>query len=90
MSLSTANLPLKKNLSRKLSPKYIGTFPVAEKSALGLSFKRDLPTELGRIHPAIHIFRLKPYYNSRKKEILETYIPFDLQLEHKPVEKVLA
>lgn len=64
---------------------------MAEKSASGFSFKLDLPTELGRVYLTFQVSRLNLYRKSRQdREVLETYKSFELQLEHKPVKKVLA
>lgn len=89
--LSTANLPLRKTLPRKLSLKYTGPFTVAEKSGSGVTFKLYPPTKLGRAHVTFYFSWLKPYQISRQTpEVLETQIPFDLQLKRNPVENVLA
>lgn len=89
--LFTDNFPLERNLSRKLSLKYIGPTTAAKESASGLSFRLHLPAELGRTHPTTQFSWLNSYPRSRQnQEVLETQIAFELQPELRPVEKVFA
>ena len=51
--LSTKNLQLPENLSKKLAPRFIGPYKVLQ--AVGpSSFKLQIPDSLHRIHPVFH------------------------------------
>src|ERR1700722_5315656 len=58
--LSTDNLNLPKNRSRKLMPKYIGPYKITQSYPNESRYTLDLPPELKaqRIHPLFHVSRL--------------------------------
>src|ERR1700720_596541 len=58
--LSTHNLNLPKNRSRKLMPKYIGLYKITQSYPNESRYILDLPPELKarRIHPSFHVSRL--------------------------------
>ena len=58
--LSTDNLNLPKNRSRKLMPKYIGPYKITQSYPNESRYTLDLPPELKarRIHPSFHVSRL--------------------------------
>ena len=58
--LSTKNLPLKTDASRKLSLKFCGPFLVTAKRGPN-AYTLDLPPEFGRVHRTFNISFLKPY-----------------------------
>src|SRR5258708_32949104 len=55
--LSTENLSLPKNRTRKLMPKYIGPYKVVDAHPAESRYTLDLPPELKacRIHPTFHV-----------------------------------
>ena len=61
--LSTDNLNLPKNRSRKLMPKYIGPYKITQSYPNESRYILDLPPELKarRIHPSFHISRLRTF-----------------------------
>jgi hypothetical protein len=64
--LSTADLRLKRPAAStpKLSPRWIGPFPVKRKLS-PLTYELDLPPSL-RIHPVFHISKLRPHRASER------------------------
>jgi len=64
--LSTKNLNLPKNQTRKLCPKYIGPYKISETILEKSTYTLELPTALQerRIHPTFHESLLKPYHAS--------------------------
>jgi Chromo (CHRromatin Organisation MOdifier) domain len=61
--LSTANLSWPEELSRKLLPKFLGPFTVAEK--LGpVNYKLQLPYTMKHVHPVFHVSLLKKWVPS--------------------------
>lgn len=61
--LSTENLNLPKHRARKLAPKYIGPFRIAEAHPEKSTYTLELSPELRkrRIHPVFHASRLRPH-----------------------------
>ena len=68
--LSTKNLNLPKNRARKLCPKFIGPFKVADSQPETSNYTLELPAALqGRgIHPKFHVSLLQPYHPSTDSE----------------------
>ena len=67
--LSTENLSLPKNRTRKLMPKYIGPYKVVDAHPAESRYTLDLPPELKarRIHPMFHVNRLQPFLRNDDK-----------------------
>src|SRR5258708_39079382 len=67
--LSTENLSLPKNRTRKLMPKYIGLYKVVDAHPAESRYTLDLPPELKarRIHPTFHVSRLRPFLGNNDK-----------------------
>jgi hypothetical protein len=68
--LSTKNLNLPQNRARKLCPKFIGPYKVAESRAKTSNYTLELPTALQarRIVPTFHVSLLRPHYPSQDSE----------------------
>ena len=66
MLLSTANLNLKvlKTGTRKLAPKWVGPFPIAERIG-PLAYKLKLPDSM-TVHDVFHVCYLKPYRDDKR------------------------
>ena len=95
--LSTENLNLPKNRSRKLMPKYIGPYKVTNSHPEESRYTLELPDELKarRIHPSFHITRLRPFEKNDDtifpKCEVRTYYDFrDAKDEEWLVDNVLA
>ena len=67
--MSTENLSLPKNRSRKLMPKFIGPYTVTQSHPDESRYTLDLPPELKaqRIHPSFHISQLQTYSKNNNK-----------------------
>lgn len=63
MWVSTANLRLPGQLTRKLAPKWIGPYQVVQ-VVNPVAYKVELP-ESYRIHPVFHVSMLKPNVGER-------------------------
>lgn len=84
------NVLLRKIIFSRLSPKYVESFSVAEKSALKLSFKVDLSAEFGRSYSTFCDSLLKPCRKSEpNQEVFEKHILIDLKLQQKSLESFL-
>ena len=62
MLLSMKHCKLQKGLRKKLAPRYIGPFEIAD--VIGpkhLSYRLKLPMALQRMHPVFHVSTLKEY-----------------------------
>jgi hypothetical protein len=68
--LSTKNLTLPKNRTRKLCPKFIGPFKVAKSQPESSNYTLELPAVLQErgIFPTFHVSLLRPYYPSSDSE----------------------
>ena len=75
--LSTKNLSLPKDRARKLCPKYIGPYKVAETRPNLSDYKLELPLALQkrRIHPVFHTSLLRPHHQSKDSEFLNQAQP---------------
>ena len=64
--LSTKNLNMPKGRARKLLPKYVGPYKVAEARPQSSTYVLELPTALQerRINPTFHVSLLRPHYAS--------------------------
>lgn len=58
--VSTEHLPLARQLSRKLAPRWVGPFPISAVISR-VAFRVDLPVEYGRVHPVFHVSYLRPH-----------------------------
>src|SRR6202521_5967900 len=67
--LSTENLNLPKNRSRKLMPKFIGPYKVTHSYPEESRYTLELPNELKtrRIHPSFHVSHLRPFEKNDDK-----------------------
>ena len=75
--LSTANILAKvdqKRTSRKLTPKYIGPFPVVQVISQ-VAYKLDLPREYSKLHPVFHMSLLKRFVTNPEEYQGRTVIP---------------
>ena len=63
--LSTANMPVPRNLTRKLSRLYDGPFTV-EKFVSGNAYRLKLPESV-RMHPVFNVSQLRPYIDPSEK-----------------------
>ena len=75
--LSTKNLSLPKDRARKLCPKYIGPYKVAEAQPSSSAYKLELPVALQkrRIHLVFHASLLCPHHQSKDSEFLNQAQP---------------
>jgi hypothetical protein len=95
--LSTENLSLPKNRSRKLMPKFIGPYKVTQSHPEESRYTLDLPPELKarRIHPSFHISRLRVYSKNDdkifpKREVRAYYDFGDAEDEEWLVDEIIA
>jgi hypothetical protein len=64
MYISTENLNLPKGRARKLTPRFIGPYPVERACPESSNYWLTLPVELVKrhIHPNFHVSRLRPHF----------------------------
>ena len=67
---------------RKLSPRYIGPFPIV-KGIGAIAYKLDLPPKLENIHPVFHVSMLKKYVLSPSYTLPEILVELDSHLSYK-------
>jgi hypothetical protein len=95
--LSTENLNLPKNRSRKLMPKFIGPYKVTHSYPEESRYALELPNELKarRIHPSFHVSCLCPFEKNDdkifpKREVCTYYDFSDAKDEEWLVDDILA
>lgn len=84
--LSTKNIRIKKQGSRKLLPRFLGPFKISERIN-PVAYRLELPPSL-RIHPVFHVHLLRPYHSG--SEVLPPPMPsvLDADMEYE-VEAIL-
>ena len=65
----------------KLSPRYIGPFPILEKCGK-VAYKLELPPSLAGVHDIFHISQLKKCLNAPVDVVLPEVAPFDTDLTY--------
>jgi hypothetical protein len=95
--LSTENLSLPKNRTRKLMPKYIGPYKVEAAYPEESRYTLELPSELKarRIHPSFHVGRLRPFVKNDdllfpKREVRAYYDFGDAEDNEWLVDEIIA
>jgi hypothetical protein len=68
-------------VARKLSPRYIGSFPILEKCG-NVAYKLELPPSLAGVHDIFHISQLKKCLNAPVDVVLPEVAPFDTDLTY--------
>jgi hypothetical protein len=74
-------------IKRKLEPRYVGPYWIIEKSGR-VSYKLNLPREMGAIFPVFHVSQLKKCLRIPKERVAVRRIKLksDLSYEEKPVQ----
>ena len=89
--LLTRNLPLRRERTKKFSPKYIGPFTITEKLASGRAYRLELPSEYKHIHPTFNISLLKKFREDYSAREASVDTRFAISHEKKAtIEKILA
>jgi hypothetical protein len=65
----------------KLSPRYIGPFPILEKCG-NVASKLELPPSLAGVHDIFHVSQLKKYLNAPVDVVLPKVAPLDTDLTY--------
>ena len=80
--VSTANLRLPGQLSRKLAPKWVGPFPIIAQVS-PVAFKLQLSAKLSALYPVFHASVLKPHHGDAPLSRAAVFQPVTEQLEYK-------
>ena len=75
---------------KKLSPKYIGPFPITERIG-DVAYKLDLPTSMSQVHNVFHISMLRKYVANPSHILRNEPIELrsDLSYEERPIKILL-
>jgi hypothetical protein len=65
----------------KLSPRYIGPFPILEKCGK-VAYKLDLPPSLAGVHDIFHVSQLKKCFKAPVDIVLPDVAPLDMDLTY--------
>jgi hypothetical protein len=65
----------------KLSPRYIGLFPILEKCG-SVAYKLDLPPSLARVHDIFHVSQLKKCLKAPVDVMLPEVTPLEANLSY--------
>jgi hypothetical protein len=65
----------------KLTPQYIGPFPILEKSGI-VAYKLDLPPSLAGVHDTFHISQLKKCFKAPMDVVLSEVTPLEADLTY--------
>jgi hypothetical protein len=65
----------------KLSPRYIGPFPILEKCGM-VAYKLKLPPSLAGVHDIFHVSQLKKYLKAPVDVVLPEVAPFEIDLTY--------
>jgi hypothetical protein len=65
----------------KLTPHYIGPFPILEKSGI-VAYKLDLPPSLAGVHDTFHISQLKKCFKAPMDVVLSEVTPLEADLTY--------
>jgi hypothetical protein len=68
-------------MKEKLSPRYIGPFPILEKCG-NVAYKLDLPPMLPRVHNIFHVAQLKKCLKSPVDVVLHDVTPLEANLTY--------
>jgi hypothetical protein len=72
----------------KLSPRYIGPFPILEKCGM-VAYKLELPPALAGVHDIFHVFQLKKCLKAPVDVVLPEVAPHDTDLTYPEHHQVL-
>jgi hypothetical protein len=65
----------------KLTPRYIGPFPILEKCGT-VAYKLDLPPSLARAHDTFHMSQLKKWLKPPMDAVLSEVTPLEADLSY--------
>jgi hypothetical protein len=68
-------------VARKLSPRYIGPFPILEKCG-NVAYKLELPPSLAGVHDIFHVSQLKKCLNAPVDVVLPEVAPLNTNLTY--------
>ena len=85
--VSTSNLKLPVGLTRKLTPLFVGPFPILERVGQ-VSYRVELPADFGSIHNVFHVSLLKPHHGEPPRQRAAIFTP-DASQEEFEVECLL-
>jgi hypothetical protein len=69
-------------IKRKLSPRYIGPYPIIDKYR-PTSYQVELPAKLSKVHNVFHVSQLKKCLKSPTDVVVEDTIPLEPDLTYK-------